>query len=222
MKKKMKSVVTRKGLVHEILFIGIVGVLFGLLMGKALSIAVGVNFMSLSICILLFCLLCFVLWLPMLIPSNQIIEIEQQAMKIIPSYSTGKKLKIVGYILLNDSIEPFLRCIQFKDIQEVLLSFSAHYGSYGYQRFSYTLRFTMGDESLVINLNPMQNGVFLPSGVGGIPALSNSNSNDIINMVTYFSSHGIKVNDPYKILDAMKDEHVVLYDYLVSLNKTII
>lgn len=221
MKKKTKRILSRKYMINYLIGIVLAGLMFGIAIYRCFEFIGVANFVNMSICMILYVLFCLFLWLPLCIPVNQIIEVEDHLIRIIPSYSSWKKINIAFYTLLNDHAAPFLRTIQTDEIQKAEFLYTAHWGSYAYQRFSFIIKLHIGKEVMKIEVNPMQNGVFLPSGKGGIPAFGNMGNNDIINFLQFLSMNGVDVEDRYKIQDAMKDESVPLYDYLVSLKKNI-
>lgn len=70
---------------------------------------------------------------------------------------------------------------------------------------------------MTLYINPMDNGVLLPSGKGGIVLTGFRSSEDILNMMQLIMAGGIRLEDPYHILDAMKRNDIEIYDYLESL-----
>lgn len=221
LKGKEKRLISRKYVLLSLLCI----VLFGALLAPALNhcfeIAGISSLANISVSILLFVLLCIFFWLPLMIPTNQIMEMDEDTLSIMPTCSILKKFQIVWYVLISDNPKPFYRVLHLQDIEKITFTFDARWGSYAYQRFSFMLKIHLPQETLTLYLNPQQNGPILPSGYGN-PFAANYSKEDMVNLIEHFQAFGVTVNDPYHLVNAMKDESVVLYDYLVSLKKNII
>lgn len=220
LRKKEKRMMSRNYVLIGILVIVATGCLLGPILLKVFSQAGMANMRNISICMVIYTLFCLLLWVPLMVPSNQIAEIDEDSISIMPPYKSMKKLKIAWYALINDHVKPFYRVIPLKDIVKLTLTFEAHWGAYAFQRFSYVLKFDLGNETFKVYLNPMQNGPLMPSGYG-FPMASTFSNEDIINIVSFAIANGVNMQDPYKLIDAMKDENIVMYDYMVSLHKKI-
>ena len=70
---------------------------------------------------------------------------------------------------------------------------------------------------MTLYINPMDNGILLPAGKGGIVLSGFRTSEDILNMMQLLMAGGIRLEDPHHILDAMKRKDIEIYDYLESL-----
>lgn len=220
LRKKEKNVMSRVYVINSLLLMVFAGAFFGLAIAKCFE-AIGIlSVVNVSICMVLYSVFCVVCWLPLTVPSIQIMDIDEEAMYMMPKYSNFKKMHIAWYALLNDHCKPFYRMIPFEEVNFVTFSFDAQYGSYAFQRFSYKLVFHIGEEKIKVYLNPQQNGFLMPSGFG-IPFAETLSREDIVNQIDFYKANHIEVRDPYKLSDALKDESVVMYDYLVSLHKNI-
>lgn len=220
LRKKEKRMMSRNYVLLGILTIVVGGFLLGVAMFNVFFQAGLANMRNFSICFVAYTLFCFFCWIPLMVPSNQIAEIDEDCICIMPPYKSMKKLKIAWYALINDHVKPFYRVIPLQDIVKLTLTFEAHWGAYAFQRFSYVLKFDLGNETFKVYLNPMQNGPLMPSGYG-FPMVSTFSNEDIINIASFAIANGVNVQDPYKLIDAMKDENIVMYDYMVSLHKMI-
>lgn len=211
---------SRKYILISLLIMVLLGCLFGTALLKVFMIAGLLSWENVSICMIAYALLCIFFWMPLIVPDQQLADIDETSISIMPKYKSLKKIQIAWYALLNDNARPFYRVIPMKDIKKIILTYNAHWGAYGLQRFSYILKISVGDEKIKIFLNPLQNGPIFPSG-HGLPTVGNFKKEDIVNLAEFTIANGVRFQDPYKLIDAMKDEHVVMYDYLVSLNKKI-
>ncbi|MGX8833255.1 hypothetical protein ACWG0P_03500 [Amedibacillus sp. YH-ame6] len=220
MNMNKNRVMSRKYVVISLLVMILGGVLFGAAIMKCFKMAGIISLSNLSICIILYVIVCIFCWMPLIVPANQIAEMDENTVYIIPQYSTMKKLKIAWYTLINDTMKPFYRSIPIASIDKLTFTFQSQWGAYAYKRFSFELRLQVGEEKILVYINPGQNGPIIPSGYG-VPFAGTLTREEIANLIGFFRSAGVQVADPYKLEAAMKDENVVLYDYLDSLNKKI-
>ena len=91
-------------------------------------------------------------------------------------------------------------------------------GVWGLSRYTYLLNLYNEKELfMILYINPMDNGILLPAGKGGIVLSGFRTSEDILNMMQLLMAGGIRLEDPHHILDAMKRKDIEIYDYLESL-----
>lgn len=196
------------------------GAMFGIAIWKCFITLEIYSLSNLSICILAYTIFCIFCWLPLIVPMLQIMDVDEKAVYLMPRYSGWKKMTIAWYALINDNIRPFYRVIPLESIDHITFTYEAHWGSYAYQRFTYILIYHIKDEKIRIYINPQQNGFLLPSGYG-LAFAGTLSREDIVNQMNFYRTNHINIKDPYKLCDALKDGNIVMYDYLVSLNKKI-
>lgn len=220
-KRRFQKIIVwnRKRIIMMILAISAFGIVFGLLISRALLGLEEYGFhFNISLCVLFFTIFIIILWLPMFVAESQISNIDGQSIKILPSYPLMKKWKVIGYILCNDTIEPFLRVIPFQDIQKGEFDVMCHAsGILGYAWYTYRLTLYIGNEKLPLYIDPIDNGIIMPSGFGGAALNAKHDRKDICNLIQMLRVHHVKIEDPYGILEALKDESVSLYEFLESL-----
>ena len=91
-------------------------------------------------------------------------------------------------------------------------------GVWGLSRYTYLLKlYKEKDLFVTLYINPMDNGILLPAGKGGILLTGFRTSEDILNMMQLITAGGMRLEDPHYILDAMKRRDIEIYDYLESL-----
>lgn len=219
--KKIMSL-SRTSIIVSIFTIGILGVLFGSSMYSILYNYLHWNAANITVCMIAFIIFLYVMWLPFLVEGNEL-KAGEDCISYLPKYPFKKKFAILFYVLVKNNVEPFLRHIMLFDIQTVTFTFTRHWGVWGYSRYSLLLKLKLEHETLTLYINSMDNGAFLPSGNSGmLPAMHAKTHYDILNMVQYVTSQGASLSDPYHLCEALKDETVVLYDYLETIHKKII
>lgn len=209
-------VMNRRSLILIMLFITVVGMVLGGVIYWALDWILDWYDRSanLSLCILLGAILLLFVWTPLFVAGSQVYDITKQSIRIIPYFPARKKWKIIGYILCNDTIEPFIRVINLKDIQSGIFSVQRHAGLYGLSRYTFTLKLKMEKEHLMIYINPIDNGIGIPSGQGGVVLSGYKSKEEICNMISFLRTFEIPIEDPYGIVDAFKVPGLEIYDYL--------
>lgn len=217
-KRRMK-IMNRRSLLLITLFIAAVGILFGGVMYWALKWIAELydQSVNLSLCIIAGVVVLLFLWTPLFVAGNQVYDITKNSIRIMPNYPSLKKWNIIGYILCNNTIEPFIRVINLQDIQSGIFGVERHVGLYGLSRYTFILKLLMDKEELMIDINPMDNGILLPSGRGGIIWTGFKKREEIMNMISFLNAYGIKIEDPYGILEAFKVQDQEIYDYLETL-----
>ena len=221
LRSKEKKVMSRNYVLLALLSMIGGGLLLGIAIAKTLAVAGLANMVNISVCMILYTIVCIFLWLPLIVPMLQVMDIDENAVYIMPRYNSMKKLSIAWYALINDNIRPFYRSIPLDSIDHITFTFEARWGSYAYQRFSYVLIFYVKDEVIRIYIDPLQNGPIMPSGFG-MPFTGTLSRDDIANQIDFYIANHVLVKDPYKLNEALKDSNVVMYDYMVSLHKNII
>lgn len=217
-RKEFKKLnIHRKKLLSNIFFEIITGILMGICCSKAIETVEGQG-EYMAICILIFVIMCVFLWTPLFVASAQIYDITQTSIKAIPKMNSMKKWKMIFHILCVNDIEPFLKIIPLSSIQRGKFSVDRHSGVMAYSRYSYMLTLYMEHESITLYINPIENGPLMPSGKGGYLFHGCKSREDICNMVQFFEMNHVHVEDPYHIIDALKNPNIVIYDYLESLN----
>lgn len=91
-------------------------------------------------------------------------------------------------------------------------------GMLGYSWYTYRLTLYIGNEKLPLYIDPIDNGIIMPSGFGGATLNGRHDRKDICNLIQMLRVNHVKIEDPYGILDALKDESVPLYEFLETLD----
>lgn len=214
--------ISLKSIVLNFVVICVIGAIFGNLIFYMLRDWLHMDQVNITICIILFIIFLGILWLPLTLDIMGCTSIDENCISMMPSYSHFKKLDIIRYVILHNDITPFLRRIPINSIQSCTFTFSRKWGAYAYSRYTLQLILHLQDEVVTLYINPMENGVLLPSDQGGVAFLHIKTHEEIVNMVQYFITAGVEVKDPYKLLEALKDPNLVLYDYLESFHKKIL
>lgn len=215
-----KKVMSRKYVVKSLITIILIGLFISLVILRFIRLTdfpllyIGNGF-------ILYMLLCIFLYVPLIVPMKQITKVDDQALYILPENSNSKKMRIALDALFKNTVEQYYRQIAFASISKITFTFDAHFGAYAYQRFSYVLIIHLESESIKIFLNPQQNGILLPSG-NGLPFVGTHAKSEIINLIEHLNKKNCKLEDPYQLLEAMKNEHIVMYDYLLAKHKNVI
>ena len=92
------------------------------------------------------------------------------------------------------------------------------YAGWGFHNYTYVLTLYLDNRDIVVVINPMDNGIFIPGGRGGFIFDGLKSREDICNIMKFFEIHQIKIDDPYYMIDALKNPDIVMYDYLESLH----
>lgn len=218
---KKKELITRSYVICSLLGICLLGGAMGTIIYTIMNNYLKIHSVNITICIILFIVFCIYLWLPTMIAEDQFSSIDEKGLKILPKYKTREKFKIVMYVLLNNTIVPFLHTIGLEDIKKCIFTFERHWGNWGYSRYNLKLIIITEHEKRTLFINPMSNGPVYPSGKG-FPFAGIKSNFDILNLLSYLQKAGVQVEDPYNIQEALKNPDIVLYDYLESINKRII
>lgn len=168
--------------------------------------------------VIIFVVMVVFLWTPLWMPSGQVYDISDDDIKVIPSYHTLKKWSIILYILTKNDITPFIETIPLSSLTGGNFHVDRHAGSWAYSRYTYILTLHRNDQDISLAINPMDNGVLLPAGRGGFVFQGYKSREDICNIIKFFEVHQIPIEDPYYIIEALKNPDIVMYDYLESLH----
>lgn len=223
MSEKMKfkqKVLSRKRIISSFLVILILALcLGGLMYGLAGRFEGFADIRILQIGFLvLFPLFTIIMWMPLCLGGGQIYDMREDALVIVPAYRDTGKWNMIFHVLCSDDVTPFLQEIRYKDIDYAKFTVDRKAGMWGLSRYSYLLQlYKENGLFMTLYINPMDNGVLLPSGKGGIVLTGFRSSEDILNMMQLIMAGGIRLEDPYHILDAMKRNDIEIYDYLESL-----
>ena len=163
------------------------------------------------------CMLVF-LWTPLWMPQGQVYDINDNNIKVIPKYHTITRWKIILYVLCKNDISPFIETMPLSSFTGGKFSVDRHAGSWAYSRYTYLLTLYQKDHEVKLAINPMDNGVLLPASRGGFVFSGYKSREDICNIMKFFEIHQIKIDDPYYMIDALKNPDIVMYDYLESLH----
>ena len=168
--------------------------------------------------LVLFPLFTLVLWVPLCLGGGQIYELREDAFVIIPAYKDRKKWNMIIHVFCSDDVTPFLQEIRYADIDYAKFTVDRKAGVWGLSRYSYMLKlYDKKQAFMTLYINPMDNGILLPSSKGGIVLSGFRTNEDILNMMQLLLASGMRLEDPYHILEAMKRKDIEIYDYLESL-----
>ena len=205
--KFKRKVLSRKKIITSFLIILILSLcLGGFMYGLADSFEDFADIRILQIGFLvLFPLFTVIMWVPLCLGGGQI-------------YEDRRKWNMILHVLCNDDVTPFLQEIRYEDIDHAKFTVDRKAGVWGLSRYTYLLKLYNEKELfMTLYINPMDNGILLPAGKGGIVLSGFRTSEDILNMMQLLMAGGIRLEDPHHILDAMKRKDIEIYDYLESL-----
>lgn len=216
-KKMFKKLnLSRKKIMSQIISEIVGGILLGLACYQAISIVhKGV---SLALCIIVFVMMIIFLCTPLWMPIGQIYDMDMACIKVIPPYTILMKWKLILHILCRNDISNFIETISLSSIYYGKFSVDRRYAGWGFHNYTYILTLYMDDRDIALVINPMENGLLMPSGKGGFVFEGYKNREDICNIINYFEINQIKINDPYQIVVALKNPDIVIYDYLEQLD----
>lgn len=170
-----------------------------------------------SMVMILFTLMVLVLWLPLLVGNQQVYDLDEQGLTLIPILKQRDKWKIIFYVLCNDQVEPFLRKVSYEDIKTGIFYVERKFGSWSFSRYTYVLKLSLSQSNLLLYINPMDNGPLMPSGKGGFALVGYRTSKDICNMLQFLMTRGIPIDDPYQLIPALQNPTIEIYDFLETL-----
>lgn len=219
-KREFKKLnISRKKILQNFMVELFCGAIMGFACAKAIGSVIGDDDGLYTICILIFIAMCILLWMPIFVANAQIYDINEKSVKVIPKLSVIKKWKMIFHILLNDDIEPFLNVIPLTSIRYGTFHVDRHAGTWAMSRYSYMLTlYYDAKDHITLYINPMENGILMPSGKGGYLFTGCQSRKDICNLVHFFEMNQITIEDQFHIVDALKNPDIVIYDYLESLN----
>lgn len=222
-RKKRRLMFTRRSILCTIFAI-VFGcmVLSGLIMSAlsqsdAMIEAFATYHVDASLVMIVFTLMVLVLWLPLLVGNQQVYDLDEQGLTLIPMLKQRDKWKIIFYVLCNDQVEPFLRKVSYEDIKGGTFYVERKFGSWSFSRYTYVLKLSLAQSNLKLYINPMDNGPLMPSGKGGFALVGYRTSKDICNMLQFLMTKGITIDDPYELLPALQNPNIEIYDFLETL-----
>lgn len=213
-----KMIMTRRRMIAVSIVILLFGLFFGWMIFKGFECFETPIKLNQSLCMIGFALLILIVWLPMYVAGGQVYDISAEYVRVIPVYKTSKRWQIIGYVLCNNTVEPFLRVIPLSSVDSCIFSVERRCGLYGMSRYTLYLRLEIKEEKLTIYINPIDNGVLLPSGKGGVAICDFKSREEIRNMVTFFEKNVGHIEDPYQLREMLKHPEIELYDYLEGQN----
>lgn len=209
----------RKKIISQLLIEIFSGTLLGVACAQAISVTTKTNAnWNMAFMILIFVVMIIFLCTPLWMPVGQIYDIDENRIKVIPPYGVGMKWKLIMHILCKDDISTFVETISLSDIYYGEFSVEKRYAGWGYQNYTYLLTLYLDNRDIVVVINPIDNGVFIPGGKGGFIFDGLKSREDICNIVKFFEVNQVRIDDPYHILEAFENPDIVMYDYLESLD----
>lgn len=218
--KFKQKVLSRRKIISSFLIILVISLsLGGFMYGLADSFEDFADIRILQIGFLvLFPLFTLLMWMPLCLGGGQIYDMREDALIILPAYKDRQKWNMILHVLCSDDVTPFLKEIRYDAIDHAKFTVDRKAGMWGLSRYSFLLKLYNEKEMfLTLYINPMDNGVLLPSSKGGIVLSGYRSNKDILNMMQLLMASGMRLEDPYHILDAMKRSDIEIYDYLESL-----
>lgn len=218
--KFKQKVLSRRKIISSFLIILVISLsLGGFMYGLADSFEDFADIRILQIGFLvLFPLFTLLMWMPLCLGGGQIYDMREDALIILPAYKDRQKWNMILHVLCSDDVTPFLKEIRYDVIDHAKFTVDRKAGMWGLSRYSFLLKLYNEKEMfLTLYINPMDNGVLLPSSKGGIVLSGYRSNKDILNMMQLLMASGMRLEDPYHILDAMKRSDIEIYDYLESL-----
>ena len=147
-------------------------------------------------------------------------EYHETYLAYLPLYGHFKKLSLVLQILLSKEISDFYERLYWHEIDRVKFTFERKWGTWGYSRYTMQLYFLLKNKDVkLFTMNSMENGFLLPSSTGGLPIFANLHHEDIVNILQYMKTCGVIIEDPYHLLEALKNPDITMYEYMETINK---
>lgn len=218
--KFKQKVLSRRKIISSFLIILVIALsLGGFMYGLADSFEDFADIRILQIGFLvLFPLFTLLMWMPLCLGGGQIYDMREDALIILPAYKDRQKWNMILHVLCSDDVTPFLKEIRYDVIDHAKITVDRKAGLWGLSRYSFLLKLYNEKEMfLTLYINPMDNGILLPSSKGGIVLSGYRSNKDILNMMQLLMASGMRLEDPYHILDAMNRSDIEIYDYLESL-----
>lgn len=218
--KFKQKVLSRRKIISSFLIILVIALsLGGFMYGLADSFEDFADIRILQIGFLvLFPLFTLLMWMPLCLGGGQIYDMREDALIILPAYKDRQKWNMILHVLCSDDVTPFLKEIRYDAIDHAKFTVDRKAGLWGLSRYSFLLKLYNEKEMfLTLYINPMDNGILLPSSKGGIVLSGYRSNKDILNMMQLLMASGMRLEDPYHILDAMNRSDIEIYDYLESL-----
>lgn len=218
--KFKQKVLSRRKIISSFLIILVISLsLGGFMYGLADSFEDFADIRILQIGFLvLFPLFTLLMWMPLCLGGGQIYDMREDALIILPAYKDRQKWNMILHVLCSDDVTPFLKEIRYDVIDHAKITVDRKAGLWGLSRYSFLLKLYNEKEMfLTLYINPMDNGILLPSSKGGIVLSGYRSNKDILNMMQLLMASGMRLEDPYHILDAMNRSDIEIYDYLESL-----
>lgn len=212
--------VGRKQILFQLITEVFLGVILGSVCHQAITSVSIVDEADVNMPLLIIIFVCMLvfLWTPLWMPQGQVYDINDDNIKVIPQYHIITRWKIILYVLCKNDISPFIETMPLSSFTGGKFSVDRHAGSWAYSRYTYLLTLYQKDHEVKLAINPMDNGVLLPAGRGGFVFSGYKSREDICNIMKFFEIHQIKIDDPYYMIDALKNPDIVMYDYLESLH----
>lgn len=218
--KQKKGNVSRGKILASAAVIAVIGLLFGVAMQGLLKDTLGLSKSNITICMIVFLMFVECLWLPFAIDSSKCMEYHETYLAYLPPYGHFKKLSLVLQILLSKEISDFYERLYWHEIDRVKFTFERKWGTWGYSRYTMQLYFLLKNKDVkLFTMNSMENGFLLPSSTGGLPIFANLHHEDIVNILQYMKTCGVIIEDPYHLLEALKNPDITMYEYMETINK---
>ena len=169
--KFKRKVLSRKKIISSFLVVLVLSLcLGGFMYGLADSFEDFADIRILQIGFLvLFPLFTVIMWVPLCLGGGQIYDMREDALVIIPAYKDRQKWNMILHVLCSDDVTPFLQEIRYEDIDHATFTVDRKAGVWGLSRYTYLLKlYKEKDLFVTLYINPMDNGILLPAGKGGI------------------------------------------------------
>ena len=211
--------INRKKIISQLLIEIFCGTLLGVSCAQAISITTKeYSHWNMAFMIVLFVVMVIFLCTPLWMPVGQIYDIDENRIKVIPPYPIAMKWKLIMHILCRDDISAFVETIPLSAIYYGEFSVDRRYAGWGFHNYTYVLTLYLDNRDIVVVINPMDNGIFLPGGRGGFIFDGLKSREDICNIMKFFEVNQVKIEDPYHMIEALENTEIVIYDYLESLD----
>lgn len=163
----------------------------------------------------LFSITVFLLLLsPLLISNEQFCALDDNGISYLPTFDYIKKVKILLYIVVRNTLEPFIKKVSFKDIISGELTFSKYRGKNTITCYLYQIKLETKQGKINLYINPIENSAQYSSDRNGLYMKGLKTKEEVLSVVQQFASNDIHLVDKYMIEKALEADDIDIDGYL--------
>lgn len=209
----IKAPCNRMDILKYIIVIVLLDCIVGVLIGR-LFILYNVN-MKFILITTLFCITVFLLLLsPLLISNEQFCALEDDGISYLPTFDYIKKVRILLYIVVKNTMDPFIKKVSFTDIISGELTFSKYRGKNTITCYLYHIKLETKQGLINLYINPIENSAQYSSDRNGLYMRGLKTKEEVLSVLQHFSSNNIHLVDKYMIEKALEADDIEIDRYL--------